>query len=271
MDRPRSSDEPLVIRSADNSTVKFVRSLRQRKMREAERVFVVEGSRLLEDALTLGVRPHFVILREDQANRIVELNSLAGSELDLRILDRRLFDSLADTVTPQGVLAVFPFPTVELLAVERPLIVVADRMSDPGNLGTLLRVSVGAGANAVYLTEGTVDPYNPKVVRAGMGGHFRIPIIWLDGDSLGWIELNCSQRVLAVASGGTEYNRIDWTSSSALLLGPETGGFSEEIIRLSTTRAKIPLENSLESLNAAVAGAVMLFEASRQRRAAQAK
>jgi RNA methyltransferase, TrmH family len=269
MDRPHSSDEPAVIRSADNSTVKLVRSLRQRKTREAERVFVVEGARLLEDALTLGVRPRFVLLREDLTNRMVELNGFAGSELDFRILDRRLFDSLADTVTPQGVLAVFPFLVAELPAVERPLIVVADRMSDPGNLGTLLRVGAGAGANAVFLTEGTVDPYNPKVVRAGMGAHFRIPILWLDEDSLLWIELNFPQRVLADASIGTQYDHIDWTSSSALLLGPETGGFAEEIERISTTRAKIPLENSLESLNAAVAGAVMLFEANRQRRAAQ--
>jgi RNA methyltransferase, TrmH family len=269
MDRPRASDEPEVIHSADNSTVKFVRSLRQRKSREVERVFVVEGARLFEDALTLGVRPLFVLLRKDQASRILELNDLAGSNLEFRILEQRLFDSLADTTTPQGVLAVFPIPTAELPAVERPIVVVVDRMSDPGNLGTLLRVSVGAGANAVFLTEGTVDPYNPKVVRAGMGAQFRIPILGLDGNSLAWIELKCSQRVLADASGGTEYSNLDWTSSTALLLGPETGGFSEEIERMSTTRAKIPLENSLESLNAAVAGAVMLFEASRQRRAAQ--
>jgi TrmH family RNA methyltransferase len=139
-------------------------------------------------------------------------------------------------------------------------------MSDPGNLGTLLRVAAGAGATAVLLSQGTVDPYNPKVVRAGMGAHFRVPVRWFDEEAKSRIVATMPSRVLADAGGDVNYEEVDWTRSVAVLLGPETGGFSAEITELATIRARIPLQNTLESLNAAIAGAVMLFEASRQRR-----
>jgi RNA methyltransferase, TrmH family len=146
--------------------------------------------------------------------------------------------------------------------------VVGDRISDPGNLGTLIRVSAGAGAAAVVLTEGSVDPYNSKVVRAGMGAHFQLPLFWLDNEIRTWIETTCVNRILADANGHEDYDLLNWNAPSAIILGPETGGFSEEARDLATATARIPLAGGIESLNAAIAGAVMLFEANRQRRAA---
>ncbi|MFL5760402.1 MAG: TrmH family RNA methyltransferase [Thermomicrobiales bacterium] len=266
MERALSGDDPIIIRSPENPTVKFIHSLRLRKKREAERVFLVEGQLLVDDALSLGVQPRYVILREDQTVLIEELNRRAISELAIKVFDQRLFDSLAETVTPQGVMAVVPIPMPKIPKVELPLVVVADQIRDPGNLGTLLRVSVGAGADAVVLREGVVDPYNPKVVRAALGAHFRIPILGLNASTRAWVIAQCRTRVLADAGGDVDYDRVDWSTPAALLLGPETSGFSKEILELATVRSRIPVQNSLESLNVAVAGAVMLFEASRQRR-----
>jgi TrmH family RNA methyltransferase len=182
-------------------------------------------------------------------------------------VEARVFDSIAETVTPQGVIAVLGIPEPKIPESKQPLIVVADRISNPGNLGTLIRVSAGAGATAVVLTEGSVDPYNSKVVRAGMGAHFQVPLIWLDDEVRVWIEGTCANRVLADASGNENYDLLDWNAPSALILGPETGGFSNVARDLSTTTARIPVASGIESLNAAIAGAVMLFEANRQRRA----
>jgi TrmH family RNA methyltransferase len=132
----------------------------------------------------------------------------------------------------------------------------------------LIRVSAGAGATAVVLTEISVDPYNPKVVRAGMGAHFHVPILWLDDKVRGWIEKTCANRVLAEAGSNIDYDQVYWTVPSVVLVGPETGGFSDEARNLATSSARIPLAGDVESINAAVAGAVMLFEANRQRRRA---
>jgi TrmH family RNA methyltransferase len=266
MERRTESTTPSVIRSSDNPTIKLVRSLRQRKTREAERLFVIEGDRLVADMLSFGLHPKLVLVREDQFDKVSDVLCVAQEPLELRVVDRRLFDSLSDTVTPQGILAIVPYLELPEIETKRPLVVVVDSISDPGNLGTLLRVVAGAGATAVYLTDGTVDPYNPKVVRAGMGAHFRVPIRWLDDDAKTRFVSNMPTRVLADAGGELKYDDVDWTGPTVLLLGPETGGFSEEIAELATARARIPLQNTLESLNAAVAGAIMLFEASRQRR-----
>jgi TrmH family RNA methyltransferase len=262
-------EEPAVIRSGDNQTIKLVRSLRQRKTREAERLFVLEGVRLVSEALSHGIHPRAVLLREDMEALVQQLAAPGGHAIDYRFVAAKLFDSIAETVTPQGVIAVVGIPEPKIPKTKQPLIVVADRISDPGNLGTLIRVSAGAGAAAVVLTKGTVDPYNPKVVRAGMGAHFHIPLLWLDDDVQAWIETTCVNRVIADATGEEDYDLVNWNAPSALILGPETGGFSNEARELATVTARIPLAGGIESLNAATAGAVMLFEANRQRRAAQ--
>jgi TrmH family RNA methyltransferase len=265
----RQHEEPAVIRSSDNQTIKLVRSLRQRKTREAERLFVLEGVRLLSEALAHRLQPKVVLLREDKEALARQLAGPDDRLIEYRLVEAKLFDSIAETVTPQGVIAVLGIPEPKISKAKQPLVVVADRISDPGNLGTLIRVSAGAGAAAVVLTEGTVDPYNAKVVRAGMGAHFQIPIIWLDHEVRTWIETTCLNRVLADARGELDYDHVDWSAPSALILGPETGGFSNEARELATATARIPLAGGIESLNAAIAGAVILFEANRQRRAAQ--
>jgi TrmH family RNA methyltransferase len=267
MARQPQPEQPAVICSADNQTIKLVRSLRQRKTREAERLFVVEGVRLVDEVLARGLRPKALLIREDRVDLVDQLSGRRSTPLEYRVVEPKLFDSVAETVTPQGVLAVLAIPDQSIPKTDVPLIVVADQIRDPGNLGTLIRVSAGAGATALVITEGSVDPYNSKVVRSAMGAHFQIPLLWLDDETSDWIRDACPNRVLADAGGERDYDHIDWTVSSTLIVGPETGEFSEQARNLANVIARIPLTGEIESLNAAIAGAVMLFEANRQRRA----
>jgi TrmH family RNA methyltransferase len=145
------------------------------------------------------------------------------------------------------------------------LILVLDQVRDPGNLGTILRTAEAAGAGQVLLAPGTVDVYNPKVVRGAMGAHFRLPVATLEWPAI-------SQRVaeravwLADATGEVAYDAVDWTQPAALIVGGEATGAGEEATALATGRVSIPMAGRAESLNAAMAATVLLFEAARQHR-----
>ncbi|MCZ7571500.1 MAG: RNA methyltransferase [Ardenticatenaceae bacterium] len=174
--------------------------------------------------------------------------------------------SLTETVTPQGVVAVIPVPALPWPP--RPtLVLVCDAVRDPGNLGTLLRAAAGAGVDGVLLPKGNVDVWSAKVLRAGMGAHFRLPL----RAHCGWGAV--ARQVeglivrLAEAAGDLAYDRVDWTEPSALVVGGEAAGASREAAQLAAETIAIPLANDVESLNAAMAGSIILFEAQRQRRA----
>lgn len=251
-----------VIRGSSNRTLVFVRSLQRRDRRARERAFVVEGARAVGDALLSGARPRLLLLREGDHPPIPALPPTS----DVRVVAARLFDDLSDTVTPQGLLAVFPFPDPKPPLTPTPLALVLDRIRDPGNLGTLLRAAAGAGAGAVFLSAESVDPFNPKAVRAGMGAHFRVPLRPLDDSGMVHLRERYPLRVVAVAEGDRSYDALDWRQPAALIVGSEADGIGPEVAVLGTTTAAIPLAPGVESLNAAVAGAVILFEAARQRR-----
>ncbi|MCX2726088.1 RNA methyltransferase [Thermomicrobium sp. 4228-Ro] len=239
-------------------------------MRERERAFVVEGPRLIADALSAGARPQMLYYAPSRCGpleaRIVE----RVQELGVRLvpISEEVLEYIAETVTPQAVLAVFPMPRLPFRLPEREhaLLLLLDRLQDPGNLGTLLRSALGAGAHAVLLMPGTVDPYNPKVVRAAAGAHFRLPIQELTPDGLHEVGRSVVQWVVADPRARLSYDDVDWTAPSLLAIGSEAHGTSEIVERVATHRVAIPLRGGLESLNAAVAGSIILFEAARQRR-----
>ena len=253
------------ITSAANPNVLFVRSLARRDRRAAEGAFVVEGVRAVRDALESGAIPRLVLLRQGDESPAAGLAIPAG--VRVRIVERRVFDRLSEMQTPQGILAVFPIPTPEPATDDAsPLVLILDRLRDPGNLGTLLRAAAGAGASAVYLTPESVDPWNPKVVRAGMGAHFRLPIAPLDPRTLAELQARLPRRVVASAEAAQPYDAVDWTGPAALVVGGEAEGVGPELREWASDEVGIPLAHGVESLNAAVAGSVILFEAARQRR-----
>lgn len=251
-----------MLTSLDNSRVKLIRALQsQRKAREKEGRFVVEGTRLVEEAVFSNCPIDFLFYSNLDQRAQALLDRLDKQGVSAIEVSPQIMRACADTESPQPLLAVLPFPAIK--ATSNSLLLVCDRLADPGNLGTLLRTAAAASVDAVLLSPGTVDVYNPKVVRSAMGAHFRMAIETLDWDQI-------RERVtglhvwLAEANEGRRYDEVDWTQPSAIVVGGEADGPSAEGRALAQNSVFIPMPGGSESVNAAIAGSVILFEAVRQ-------
>ena len=257
-----------MITSPQNSKLKLIRALHGRaKERREAGAFLAEGVRLVEDALAVGWPFRFVLhgsLLSERGKALVE--RLQGLKVDVEQVDDALLEAVSETETSQGILAVLELPTLSSSTLSSPnFLLIPDQVRDPGNLGTLIRSAAAAGVQAVLVPPETVDAFSPKVVRAGMGAHFRIPVI-----SLGWDEIRsrvagCSV-FMADAEGSTPCWSADFRPPLALIVGGEADGASESARQLADTLVNIPMPGKIESLNAAVAGAVLMFEIVRQRK-----
>jgi len=178
----------------------------------------------------------------------------------------RVLESVSDTVTSQGVVAVLPAPQPEASRDLGPLLLVLDGVRDPGNLGTILRAAEASGVVRTVALVGCADAYSPKVVRAAMGAHFHLAL--LSDSSWGEVERLVAGRPtwLAEMRGGVPYDEVDWRRDSALIVGGEAAGASFEAERIATGKVSIPMAGRAESLNAAMAASILVFEAARQRR-----
>ncbi len=258
-----------MITSPQNPRIKQVRALqgRSRERRRAH-AFVIEGVRLLEEALQTAWPMRFLLHTADldgRAQAVVESARQRG--VDVVLVSLEVMRAASDTETPQGVLAVAE--RMPLDAPESPdFVLLPDGVRDPGNLGTLLRTALAAGADAVLLPPGNVDPFAPKVLRAGMGAHFHLPVL-----SLSWDEI--ARRVqdwrlsmcLADAAGAHLYTEVDFTQPTGIIIGGEAGGAGTQARALASCTVRIPMPGAIESLNAAIAASVVMFEVVRQRAA----
>lgn len=260
------------IASPDNAHIKYVRSLEKKRVRYREKQYYLEGLRLVAHALQRGIQPAFVFCTEAFTHdpRGAELVAqLDQTNTPTWIVAPAVMDTISDTVTPQGILAVVPMPDPSpALARQADLLLVLDGIRDPGNLGTILRTAQATGVQAVLLSKGSVDPYAPKVVRAGMGAHLDLSLLpameWADIIPL----IADKQRVLADAEGPVTLWDVDWRPPTALIVGGEAEGASPEAWEATQLVARLPMQGAAESLNAAVATAIFLFEAQRQRQQA---
>mgnify|MGYP000858215869 CR=1 FL=1 len=256
-----------MITSPQNPTVKTVRSLQSlRKTREAEGRFVIEGVRLAEEAVQAQSEVHLALYTPDlDARSRAALRGLEARGAKVEAVSEAVMAAAAETQTPAGLLAVVAMPT--FLVLPNPAFaLIVDRLGDPGNLGTVLRTADAAGVQVVFLMPGTVDAYNPKVVRAGMGAHFHLPIIDAHWETLAG-QLGGAAVWLAEARAGEPYDQVDWRGACAIVLGSEAAGPSAAARAFTPQRVHIPMPGRAESLNAAVAAGVLLFEAARQKRA----
>lgn len=254
-----------MITSRANPHAKRVCALQtRRRARQQEGAFVIEGIRLAQEALSAQFPIQQVLHTEHLDKRARGLlNSLARQGAEVIQVSDSVMAICSSTDSPPGLLAVLPIQSLPLP--ERlTLALVADRWADPGNLGTLLRTSLAAGVEAVFLTEGTVDPYNPKVVRGAMGAHFHLPIVGLDPAEPPQ-QFNTLKLLLAEADKGMPHHQVDWQQPVALIIGGEAHGPQPELRALAASAVHIPMAGKTESLNAAVAAAVILFEIARQR------
>ncbi len=254
-----------MITSPHNPKLKLIRALAGRaKERREHGAFLAEGVRLVEDALAADWPFRFILYGESLGERGKNLvEKLKSKKVEVEQVTDKLLAEVSETETSQGVVAV-----LELIHLPIPnsltFVLIPDQIRDPGNLGTLLRTAAAAGAQAVFIPPETADAFSPKVVRAGMGAHFRIPVA-----SLGWDEIRAHLAgktvFLADAGGQTSCWGADFRQPLALIVGGEADGASESAKELANVMVNIPMPGKIESLNAGVAGAILMFEVLRQR------
>jgi TrmH family RNA methyltransferase len=237
----------------------------------------VEGLRILEEAIRSGLRFSAVFFRESTQDLAQRLLPQIGAQVETLLLPDKLFDSLVPSESPQGVAALVRLKEFSLDDLtERlnvgPLIALAG-LQDPGNLGTILRSSEAFGSAGLVLGEGTVSPFNSKVVRASAGSVFRLPIIHNHGNATAKFEEVSNKlraqgvRLIATSSHkGTPLDQADLKSPSAIFFGNEGSGLPRDLMAKMDESIAIPHSSQVESLNAGVAASIVLYEAARQRK-----
>ena len=245
------------------------RLLSRRSVRRQDGAFVAEGATLIGVALQVGAEVESVYLAPgagDAEHAVADSAAGAGArvfELAAGVLGR-----VADTVTPQPVLAVVRMPVASVAVLRQAaLVVVCVDVRDPGNLGTVVRSATASGADAVVCCTGSADPFNPKTVRSSAGTVLQVPLV-VDVDAGTVLDLLGAEgirRVGAVASGGRPHTDVDWTRRSAVVLGNEASGLSDELVDRLDERVTIPMAPAVESLNVSMAATVLCFEVARQR------
>lgn len=276
-----------IISSKDNKKIKYIRGLMEKgSIRKKNRQFVVEGIKLVDEALKYGDVSEIVITESLYAeivsgdlsdNALLAENGknvikyVENSRSTIVVLDA-VFNSVSETITPQGVLAVVGMPCYRLLDEDyldkiysktgKIKLLILEDTSDPGNLGTIMRTAEAAGVTGVIMTKGTVDIFNPKVVRSTMGSIFRLPFAYVEDLKEVIKELKKSGISFYAThlKGEKSYKAIKYSDRSAILIGNEAKGLSDKVADLADTYVIIPMQGKVESLNAAVAAALMMYE-----------
>ena len=256
-----------MITSTSNPQVKNLQQLgRKAKLRNEQDVFLVEGTKMYLEAPAERIRKVYLSqsLYEEKGESFVKGH-------DVEILEDRVFAAACDTKTPQGVLCMvqqYHYRLEDLLKKKNPLLMILENLQDPGNLGTILRTAEGAGVDGVVLSKESVDIYNPKTIRSTMGSIFRVPFYITEDlhGTLGQLQEKGIRVYAAHLEGSVCYDEPDYTGGTAFLIGNEGNGLTAETAKLADTYIRIPMGGQLESLNAAMAAGILMYEASRQRR-----
>lgn len=255
------------ITSTSNPRIVAARKLRLRKYRQEERLFLVEGLQILHMALDAGAAAREVFYCEEQfagneAPTLLERFRRGGATL-YRVAPR-VMDTLSEREEPQGIVATFPIPAASLASLkltDRALVLVVDRLQDPGNLGTLIRTADAVAAAGVILIEPCVDPYDPKTVRGSMGSLFNLPVVGArDVPALfAWLKARGLRPVGADPHLGELWGAGLWTGGVALVLGNEARGLSADVAAHIAAWVRLPIVGKAESLNVAVAGGILMY------------
>lgn len=255
-----------MITSKQNPKIKLARALlgRTKERREAG-AFVAEGVRLVEEAAKSNWGIRFVLYDETLNERgRSQVESLRSRGVEVEKVSVSVMNSLSETETPQGILAILQFSQLPITELPNFLLI-PDQIRDPGNLGTLLRSAAAAGVQAVLIPPETTDVFAPKVVRAGMGAHFRLPIREMSWEEIGKVVKSKGLKVFLADMDGQLFWETDLRQPIALVIGGEAEGASDSARKLADGRISIPMAGGVESLNAGAAGSVLMFEVVRQR------
>lgn len=257
-----------MITSTGNAQVKYLLQLQKKsKARNEEKVFIVEGLRMFVEVPADRVEK--VYISESLYNK--KKQELKLERFSYEVLSNSVFEHVSDTKTPQGILCVVKqkeYDVEELLEIEKPHFMVLDNLQDPGNLGTIVRTAEGAGVNAVFLSKESVDIYNPKTIRSTMGSIYRMPVVYVE-DLISLLEVFKKKGIKSYAAhlaGKNSYDKEDYKGGTAILIGNEGNGLRDEVSKAADIWVQIPMQGKVESLNAAIAASILMFEVYRQRR-----
>ena len=257
-----------MITSAGNSKIKRVIQLNQKaKARRDENVFLVEGLKMFLEAPDKKIRDVYVTESFYHKNPNCQKKIM---DCNFEFVSEGVFEKIADTKTPQGILCIveqFEYQLNQMIANRNPFLVVIEDLQDPGNLGTIVRTGEGAGIDGIIMSRNTVDIYNPKTIRATMGSIYRVPFLYVDRleDVLLKMHARGIQTYAAHLKGNQYYNSYSFVEGTAFLIGNEGNGLRDETADQATSYIKIPMSGQVESLNAAIATSLLMYEARRQR------
>ena len=258
-----------VITSKDNEIIKNIKKLNEKKYRDQMNQYIVEGIKLVKEAIVENAKIVKIVVCEECENDANFEKSLMYeiAKYDCIYVSKKVFDSITNVNTPQGILAVIEkLSGEEKISYKEDIIVVLDGIQDPGNLGTILRTLDSVNLKQIILSEKCADPYNPKVVRSTMGAIFRVNIIECKNivETLKNIKKNKYKIMATSLETENSIYTVDY-NKKVLVIGNEANGVSKEVLELADEKVKIPMLGKTESLNAAVATGVILYEYARRK------
>lgn len=254
-----------MITSSSNQQIKNIALLNKKsKARREQGLFVVEGRKMFQEAPREWIRKVYLSESLERAHEI----SLDGIEYE--VVDDRVFGSVCDTMTPQGILTLVQIPSYteeQVIGAENPFLIVLEDLQDPGNVGTILRTAEGAGVTGVIVSRRTADLFQPKTIRATMGSIYRMPFLQTEDpvQFLSGLSHRGIRTFAAHLRGIQSYRAQDYTGPCAILIGNEGNGLSDGMAEQADVLVRIPMEGQVESLNAAIASAVFMYEVHGQR------
>lgn len=252
-----------MITSSSNPQLKLIAAMMKKaKARNEANAFVAEGIRMVREV------PEGILQKIYVSESFIKSHDLP--DVKIECVSDKVFKEISDTMTPQGVMAIVRqqhYRLEDMLKQTAPLFLVLESIQDPGNLGTMVRMAEGVGAAGIIMNQSTVDIYNPKVVRSTMGSIFRVPFVYTDDLPETVLQLKAAGVLVYAAHlrGQQYYFEQDYTAASAIMIGNEASGLSDELANLAHTYIKIPMGGQVESLNAAMSATILMYEASRQR------
>ena len=259
-----------VISSPSNNTIKHVKKLHKKKYREEYKQFILESEKTVLEALESDCAIDMILFSEAYFHPLLEEKAMNKGVRCIRLKDK-LFGQLSDTQSPQGVLAVIRQKEYELnkiLDSRSGFLLIMDGIKDPGNLGTMIRTMDAAGGDGVILINDCVDPYNPKAIRATMGSILRVPVLKaVNKEEILTALIQAGYHIVVSGLDGMDvFTYAEETNKLALVIGSESHGVSPEVRKKAQSLVKIPMVGGAESLNAAVAGGILIYEFFRKRR-----
>lgn len=258
----------MIIESSNNSKIKYIRKLEQKKYRYKEQKYLIEGVRIIDHALDINADIEMILF----STKVFDVNGgkqlikrIYSENIDYYQVDEHVFEEVSNTYNSQGVIAIVNIQSlmdeINYKGLSNKILFI-NQIQDPGNLGTIIRTADSAGFNDIIITKGTVDPYNDKVIRATMGSVLNVNIYFIEDNNkvLNDLKTEGYQVIATALDGQKQYNTVEYNQKIVLCVGNEGNGLAPEVIDHATIKVNIPIFGSAESLNVGVASGIMMYK-----------